>query len=425
LKITPYRATIAAAKGRIYKKRDFLRENTAPMDELFDLTNRKDIYESGGGHNQKGVEFQRHWAVMQMFELERSGAKDFLFLFETIQDVVVLDSENSPTSVRFYQLKKKDRKEWQWAELTELHQPQAPGKSAKQKTTQTKQKSAGVKQKQSGKDLSDIRKSPLGKLCVAVFAIEGLQSAGYFVSNAGCDLPLVDGTSAATAAGSCAISTLSPEYVDLLSEALKSIRPPGAVAPDLSRVHIERVRMLPDDPGQQLVGRVLDFLLERSPRHAGQARALVDALLAKIGPLGARTDHCKTMDQLRAQRGYSRAEFSRALGDLESTPDRADILNDWLNKLTSEGLGYLEVTAVRSAATAIFRRQVMGARSADEVSLIAACDTWLAEHPDQSELLPYFEAAYADLQSARTSFRRAEFFAQFALRAIEKCVART
>lgn len=75
--------------------------------ELLDVTNRDDLAEVGGGHNQKGVEFQRHWAVMRMFELEKAGQKDFLFLFEAIQDVAILDSCVSPTTICVYQIKKK------------------------------------------------------------------------------------------------------------------------------------------------------------------------------------------------------------------------------------------------------------------------------------------------------------------------------
>lgn len=90
------------------------------MEEVFRVATRKDLAESGGGHNQKGVDFQRAWAIERMFDLEKSGASDFLFLFESIQDVAELDSSMAPSSIRIYQVKKKERKEWSWAELTHL-----------------------------------------------------------------------------------------------------------------------------------------------------------------------------------------------------------------------------------------------------------------------------------------------------------------
>lgn len=386
----------------------FTRMTINPFTELLDVTNREDLAEVGGSHNQKGVEFQRHWAVMRMFELEEAGAKDFLFLFEAIQDVAVVDSCTSPTSICVYQIKKKDRKEWAWADLTALHQPKDPSKASGGGKTKTK-------------PLTDIHNSPLGKLYATILAFKEMQSTGRFVSNAGFDLQLDDGSNAATSLP-CALSELSTHHLDLLSKGLQTLHKAGAPIPDLARIHLERVVLPVDDPGTYLVGLVHKFLEQRSPRHAKQARSLVDSLLAKIGPLGAKTATCKTFDDIRAQRGYSRSEFADALGQLESMPDVCEHLETWLNQLAQEGMGFMEITAIRTAAASIFRRQVMGGKSNDEEKLVQACDAWLTNHPDPMKLEPFFQAAYDDLQSEHPSMKRPELLAHFALRAIKKCV---
>lgn len=377
-----------------------------PLTELLDVTNRKDLTEVGGSHNQKGVEFQRHWAVMRMFELEQAGAKDFLFLFEAIQDIAIIDSCTVPTSICVYQVKKKDRKEWGWADITALHRPKDPSKSS----------GAGKV-----KPLSDVQNSPIGKLYAAIHAFKELQSTGWFVSNIGFDLPLADGTSAATSPP-IALSALSEHHIDLLSKGLETLHAAGEPVPDLSRIHLERVVLPVDDPGTHIVGLVHKFLEQRSPRHAGQARSLVDSLLAKIGPLGAKTDTCKTFADMWEQRGYSRSEFTDALGKLETVPDLLEYLETWLNQLSQEGMGFLEITAIRAAATSIYRRQVMGTRSSDEEQLMLACDAWLSSHPDPTQLKPFFQTAYGDLQSDYPSMRKPELLAHFALRGINKCV---
>src|SRR4051794_26588200 len=133
------------------------------IETVLRIANDKTLSETGGGHNQKGVDFQRYWSVMRMFELESDGVSDFLFLFETIQDVAVLDSPTNPATITVYQVKKKDRKEWTWSALTGLN---APGKKTKP-------------------DGSKVTESPLGKLYLGVRACEGLTTEGYFVSNAG------------------------------------------------------------------------------------------------------------------------------------------------------------------------------------------------------------------------------------------------
>lgn len=383
------------------------RMTTDLFAEVLEVINRTDLAEVGGGHNQKGVDFQRHWAVMRMFQLEQEGAEDFLILFEAIQDVAILDSATSPTTICAYQVKKKDRKEWAWADLTALNQPSDPAKPEK-------------KHKQ--KPLSEIKQSPLGKLYATVRAFKELKSTGRFISNAGFDLPLADGTNAATSLPS-ALSELSAHYLELLSKGLETLHEAGEPVPDLSLIHLEKVSLPVDDPGTQIVGLIHKFLDKRSPRHAGQARALADSLLARIGPLGAKTDTCKTFDDMRRQRGFSKAEFSEALGALEEIPDLLEHLTTWLNQLSAEGLGIMDVTAIRAAAASIYSRQVMGSKLAGEDELIVSCDKWLSSHEvSWQQIRPVMESAYADLKEDAKSFKKPEILAQFLLRAIKICV---
>lgn len=386
-----------------------------PLAELLALVNDKHLAEVGGGHNQKGVDFQRHWAVMRMFELEGAGEKDFLFLFEALQDVAVLDSATSPTRICLYQVKKKDRKEWGWADLTGLHQPPVLKKSATSKKPSKAPKT---------KPLTEVRGSPIGKLYAAVRAVKTTKSEGRFISNAGCDLPLAVGTSAATSLP-VALNGLGNEHLSLLMDALQTMHDAGEDVPDLSRIHLERTNLPVDGMGPQLVGLAHAFLEKRSARHAGQARALVDALLAKIGPLGAKTDTCHTFDDMRQQRGYSKADFVQALAILEDIPDFLEQLETWLAALMTEGSGHMEVAAIRSAAAAIYRRQVMGANTVEEDALDTACDVWLATQADPVKLVPFFEAARHALSSANPSFKKAELYAHIALRALHKCAVQT
>lgn len=382
-----------------------------PLAELLALVNDKHLAEVGGGHNQKGVDFQRHWAVMRMFELEGAGEKDFLFLFEALQDIAVLDSATSPTRICLYQVKKKDRKEWGWADLTGLHQPPDLKKSATSKKPSKAPKT---------KPLTEVRGSPIGKLYAAVRAVKTTKSEGRFISNAGCDLPLAVGTSAATSLP-VALNGLGNEHLSLLMDALQTMHEAGEDVPDLSRIHLERTNLPVDGMGPQLVGLAHAFLEKRSARHAGQARALVDALLAKIGPLGAKTDTCHTFEDMRQQRGYSKADLVEALAVLEDIPDFLEQLETWLAALMIEGSGHMEIAAIRSAAAAIYRRQVMGAKTVEEYALDTACDVWLATQADPVKLAPFFEAARQALSSANPSFKKAELFAHIALRALHKC----
>ena len=95
--------------------------------EIFSMSQDPDLMEVGGGHGQKGVDFQRFWAMVRIFELKLEGATDFLLLFESIQDVAEFDSESAPSQIDIYQIKKKDAGEWTFNLLTGL--PKPAGKS--------------------------------------------------------------------------------------------------------------------------------------------------------------------------------------------------------------------------------------------------------------------------------------------------------
>lgn len=375
-------------------------------EEILHVARRKDLTESGGGHNQKGIEFQRTWALDRMFELESLGKEDFLFLFETIQDVAELDSSVSPSSIRIYQVKKKDRGEWKWGELTNLVEP-------------------GKIRRKSKHPAPEIQDSPIGKLYSSVLAFEGLRSNGEFISNSGCDLPLVGGGNAATSLP-CDLSNLEAEHLKSLKLGLETLHASGTLSADPSLIHVGKVHINPDAPIKYLIGTVVVFLTSRSPRHAGQAQSLVEALLAKVGPLGAKTDKCSTFEELRKERGYSRSEFASALSQLEHLPDYLLLLEDWLSQLELEGsINFFEKTGVRVAASKIFRLQVMNGEDPIIAPLVIEIDDWLESNSLSGKISLFLESAKLDLASKFPLIRDPDFTALFLLRALKKCVAQT
>src|SRR6185312_13486371 len=163
------------------------------MQEILEISNKQGLAEAGGGHGQKGVDFQRHWAILRMFDLEKSGVKDFLLLFESIQDIAEFDSSTAPSSVKIYQIKKRERSEWTWTQLTGLPNFKNSGEP---KQASSLKKAASNKKKLNKEKIGD---SPIGKLYLSVIAFEKLGCEGRFVSNMGCDVPLANGGNLATA----------------------------------------------------------------------------------------------------------------------------------------------------------------------------------------------------------------------------------
>lgn len=375
---------------------------SSSTEEVFRVASSNELAETGGGHNQKGVDFQRAWALARMFELEESGADDFLILFEAVQDVAELDSETAPSSIRIHQIKKKDRGEWEWSHLTRLPVP--------------------AKKRRAGKTTDEIKDSPIGKLYSAVLAFKKLKSSGAFLSNTGCNLPLENGDNAATSV-SCDLSQLEAGHLELLKAGLESLHESGASPANPELIRIEKVPIHPDAPATHLQGVAVAFLNKRSPRHAGQAKSLVDALLAEVGPLGAKTASCSNFEELRRQRGYSREQFASALGSLEQMPDLVALAEAWLNQLVGEGaLNFMEVTSVRVAMAAIYKRQVMGGDDPLTSALASDFDIWLETNTPGPLLGAFFDKAKSHLAPSHPSFRAAELTAHIALRAVRKCV---
>lgn len=378
------------------------------LDEVILALSDPDTAEVGGGHNQKGIEFQKNWAIVKMFALKEKGEIDFLFLFEAVQDVSILNSSSSATAIEIFQVKKKDRKEWTWGALTNLHVPDDPSKARK----------GGVRKT---KPLHGISESPLGKLFASIAGFKALKSSGGFISNAGCDLEISTGGNVATSLP-VALSKLPEHFTDLLQAALDKVQKLGNSKSDLSTVFLEKVELPVDDAQTYTIGIVHNFLNRVSPMHAGQAKSFVESLLAKLGPLGAKTAKATTIEEMKSRQGYSLEQLNAALGELQQIPDVDFHLRHWLDQLANEGLPFWETSQIRAASTGIFSRKLFGAQSSSDDEIAVSCEEWLAVNAISAMLMPVFVSGVESLRSKFPAARKAELQAHFLLKAIEQCV---
>lgn len=381
-------------------------ELSAALEEVVLALGDPETAESGGAHNQKGIEFQKNWAIVKMFALKEKGTIDFLVLFEAIQDVAVLDSSTTPTTIEVFQVKKKDRKEWTWASLTNLHLPDDPSKTAKGKKKM--------------KPLVGVSDSPVGKLFAALAGFKTLNGSGGFISNAGCDLELAGGGNAATSLP-VALSALPAHFTELLQSALDSVQKTGHSKSDLSKVLLEKVDIPVDDAQTYTIGIVHKFLGNVSPMHAGQARSFVESLLAKLGPLGAKTAKATTIEEMKSRHGFSSEQLNAALGDLQKTPDVDFHLNEWLGELKGD-LTFWEISQIRTAFAGIYTRKLLGSPLPSDIEIAECCDLWLAANPMVASLMSVLQSGLDHLLTAFPTTKKAELQAHFLLKAIEKCV---
>ncbi|MCC5976420.1 MAG: DUF4297 domain-containing protein [Salinarimonas sp.] len=72
--------------------------------------------EAGGSLAQERFDYQALWGLALIFSNHEKG-EDYAIAFEFHDDVVLLDSAEAPASVRFYQVKTKDKGHWTLADL--------------------------------------------------------------------------------------------------------------------------------------------------------------------------------------------------------------------------------------------------------------------------------------------------------------------
>lgn len=366
------------------------------LNELLKVSYDPEHSETGGGHNQKGVDFQRYWTIFRMLELEKQGVVDFLILVEAIQDVAVIDSELSPTRIKLYQIKKKDRNEWSWNQLTKI-----PRK--------------GVK------DKDEFPLSPLGKLYSSIVSITELEVEGSFVSNNGCDIKLEKGGNSSTSL-STNLSEIDEQYRNLLLESMTRLSNLRKAQHYSQKIYIEKAPINIDSMKEHMVGHMFDFLQERSPRHVNQANSFLDALNSVIAPLGRNTDTCGDFAELRKRHGFSKKQLTEAFSTLEKVPDILEILDVWLKGIEGSDYGFMEITRIRVSAAEFYQRQVIGSLLESDEDLIVACDDLVSKSQPGSDLALYLSSSYRVLAGQFPGIKKSELESQILMRAIKLCV---
>ncbi|MGE4664120.1 dsDNA nuclease domain-containing protein [Yersinia enterocolitica] len=379
--------------------------------EVLLVANNPKLSESGGGHGAKGVDFPRWWAVFRMIELEKVNEPDFLLLFESIQDITELDSASNPTRAKVYQVKKKDSGTWSWSVLTGTVSPKIPSSTPK------KPKKPALPSK--APTFEKVHDSALGKLYLSLHAFNSLPVEGIFLSNAGCEFPLADGSSTAVAMP-CTLSDLAHTHVKLLKDAFASLTPTVS-DPDLSRFKLQKVAIHPDDMTAPAIAAAFDLINERSPEHTAQAKIFVESLVMKLSPLSRRTDVCLTYEDLVRERGFTREAFRSALAALQAVPDRMNLLEMWLSQLQSEGMDFMTLTSIRVNATKAQQDRLSGGNNLSK-EIDKFCDIWISDNHPPAKLLPYVTSALDSLKENYNGHRESELIARFIMRAITICV---
>lgn len=371
--------------------------------EIFAASNAPAISESGGSYGQKGVDFQRYWAISRIIELVSGGATDFLILFESLQDVVELDSATNPTKAKVYQLKMKGTGEWSWHSLTAL--PLSKPRKKKGSTELTTPPT--------------FQQSPIGKLVVTVAELSTIEGEGVFVSNLGSSAELQAGSTAGSLRV-CKFSALSDELRAQITPELDKL--PKSIP--LSALHLHKTELSLDEPDTHVAGKMSAFLSKEAPKHVGQCKSFSDSLFAVLSARGRTTNPPEDFADLVKTRGYSKSEFSDAIDQLRETPDQQELVNSWLSRLTDEKMPLREHTRLQIE---LMRKIEERLRSGTSIRGPAeeAAHAWVAQNPAGDNVLEFLQAAELHLAHQFSHLSKSGLQALILLEGIAECLNQT
>jgi len=370
--------------------------------EIFRASNVPDVFENGGKYGQKGVDFQRYWAISRIIELTDSDAPDFLILFETLQDVLELDSGLAPTRARIYQLKMRATGEWTWKSLTALPAEPRKKKGSIEMTVPL-----------------PFNQSPIGKLASALAELDQIQGEGIFVSNVGCAIEMERGSTAGTTRF-CKFSELSQTYRHQISPEITKLKKQIA----LDVLHIHKTELSLDDLDTHITGKVYNFLLKAAPKHTGQSKTFADSLFATVSARGRRTDPPTDFTALVAYCGYSKADFLDAIEDLRSVPDQQAIVNSWLAMLLNEGMPLRDYTRLQIRLSQALDRR-LGSGEGERSALHDAVEKWVTANPVGDSILRFLNLGVAAIKSQIPEAPRDEVQTVLLLEGVSQCQRQT
>jgi hypothetical protein len=76
----------------------------------------KPVRERSGSIASNRFDYQKDWSLCKLLQIHESG-KSYVLIFEHDEDLIILDSENTPKKIDFYQIKTRNSGEWRVSDL--------------------------------------------------------------------------------------------------------------------------------------------------------------------------------------------------------------------------------------------------------------------------------------------------------------------
>lgn len=247
--------------------------------------------ERGGEIAQRGFDYQSCWALSEMLEYELNG-KDYVFIFEYHDDVLIIDSEDNPQAITFAQVKTRE-KSWTANSLCKV----------------------------SDKDMLKNKISIIGKLFLLQRSFSKYKTNLLFVTNATFNFSKKGGK-----ASFFASSLEVEEQENIQKEVLKQLKIANPV--NLSALKFVQSTLSLEDHTVHLTGKICDFLEQKYGLDTTlKAKPLMRLLTTECREKSkTKSDDISSFADLVKKKGFSSKAFNTVINSLNVN---AGLKPDW------------------------------------------------------------------------------------------------
>jgi len=284
--------------------------------------------ENAGPMASNRFAYQFDWGLSKLLSLEESG-QPYTIIFDYHDDILILDSDESPNYIDFYQVKTTSASEG-WTKSSIIAH-------SKKKESLDEKKEQELFDDSDEETEEDSKYSKIAKLLVHSLVFSEARDF-FFVTNANFGKTLIERKHN---------RTQKLDFADLVEKAKESIKQkikeelPSVKDEVFDHLHFIKNQMSVNDHQRTIIGYLNEFLATHYPKANVGAKPVYDTLIGEIRKRNDYEIEPYSVDDLLKHKAFTRQQFHQFLKGLEAIESLEAKRASIMNVLTS----YLPATA--------------------------------------------------------------------------------
>jgi hypothetical protein len=255
----------------------------------------KPVRERSGSVASNRFDYQKDWSLCKLLEIHESG-KSYVLIFEHDEDLIILDSENNPKKIDFYQIKTKNSGEWRVSDLIRSNK-------------------------------KDTGSSFLGKLYSNKIKYGQQTGSLNFVSNAKFNIELKKGGNALKYIEVCVVECSDKEMKKISAKLKKEYSLKNN--PESQLIFLKVTDLSLHDSGTHTTGKISKFLSKLNPEKKYQPELAYRMIFDEIKRKSNYEYECKTINELKQNKSIGKKEFTDMLNVIGGVDKDKNFEDNW------------------------------------------------------------------------------------------------